>query len=466
MYLKADFFNTKYGCDASRRNNTPRFYLAIGLLLLGAVLSAQRALSLEDAITTALANNYQVQVARAATAIADNNNDWSLTGKYPTINAELNSGNNFNSTDNPASVVTSSNIISNGLTPGLTASWVLFDGYRITHTKDQLQGQAQLSQEQLEVEMQNTIQTITQAYYTALVQREQLEVLKDVLSVSRDRITYQEARKEFGQANTFDLLQAQDAYLNDSTTYLVQSNNYQNALRNLKLQMGETGTVSYTLTDALDSPNTALDLATLENKLLSDNPNLRSQAVNVELANINTKLQQTTRYPRISLNAGATYNWNMSNGSQTFNFGGMPNEQDLPGIASTTIRGFVNFAASYTLFDGGGNNRRIETAELQVIQAQLQYNALREQLRTQLANTLATYNNQQDLVNITSQLESNASRNLEIAGERFRGGLINSFDYRSVQLSYINATQSRLNAMLNLKTTETELLRISGSLLR
>ena len=96
--------------------------------------------------------------------------------------------------------------------------------------------------------------------------------------------------------------------------------------------------------------------------------------------------------------------------------------------------------------------------------AQLNVEDLKRNLNNQLANTLATYNNQKEVVLMTNQLLENAQQNLTISEERFKGGLINSFDYRSVQISFINASQSRLNAVFNLKNTETELIRLTGGL--
>ncbi|MEZ4988282.1 MAG: TolC family protein [Saprospiraceae bacterium] len=168
----------------------------------------------------------------------------------------------------------------------------------------------------------------------------------------------------------------------------------------------------------------------------------------------------------MSLNAGANYNINVSNGSQTFNFGGNRSVQDLPGVASKTLRGFVNLTASYTIWDGNARNTRIETARLQEIQAALQFNSQAQSLRTQLANTLATFENQQRLVAITTALVENAGRNMAIAEERLKGGLINSFDYRTIQLGYINATQSKLNAIFNLRNTQTQLMRLTGDLMQ
>ena len=188
--------------------------------------------------------------------------------------------------------------------------------------------------------------------------------------------------------------------------------------------------------------------------------------VNIQLAEINTELQRISKLPQVTLAVGGNYNVNVSSGSQTFNFGDMPRQQDLPGVAAKTLRGFVNLSASYNLWDGGARNRRIETAELQEIQSQLQLASQEQSLKIQLANTYATYQNQQNLVAITTELVANARRNLDIAEERLRGGLINSFDYRSIQLGYINATQSKLNALLNLKNTETDLLRLTGELVK
>lgn len=453
MYLK----------DVSSKTYLLLFLLAAGV---STSLLAQENLSLEQAIAAGLSNNFQVQLSRAAVAIAENNNDWSLAGRNPQVDLTLNANNNYTSTDNPASVVVESSIISNAVVPGVQANWVLYNGSRVTYTKDQFNTQVNLSNEQLRVQIQNTVQTITQAYYGALVQREQLVVLQEVLDLSRDRIQYQETRKEFGQGGTFDLLQAQDAYLNDSTNYLVQLNAYENAMRNLQLGMGISTPQNYTLTDQLEQVTAAFTFSQLEQQLMQNNPDLQVSKVNIQLAEINTQLQRIDELPQVSLSAGGNYTINVSTGSQTFNFGGMENEQDLPGIASRTLRGFVNLNASYNLWDGGARRRRIETAELQEIQSQLQYASQEQNLRIQLANTYATYENQQRLVAITGDLVENARRNLDIAEERLRGGLINSFDYRSIQLAYINATQSRLNALLNLKNTETDLLRLTGGLVQ
>jgi len=46
----------------------------------------------------------------------------------------------------------------------------------------------------------------------------------------------------------------------------------------------------------------------------------------------------------------------------------------------------------------------------------------------------------------------------------FKSGAINSFNFRDIQLRYINASIRRLEAIFDLIDTETELLRLTGGI--
>ncbi|MEP5047608.1 MAG: TolC family protein, partial [Balneola sp.] len=57
-------------------------------------------------------------------------------------------------------------------------------------------------------------------------------------------------------------------------------------------------------------------------------------------------------------------------------------------------------------------------------------------------------------------------QSLDIALERFRLGTINSVELREAQLSLLNAENRLIIAQIEAKNAETELLRLSGDLLR
>ncbi|MBB4078958.1 outer membrane protein TolC [Lewinella aquimaris] len=439
------------------------------LCLLCTCVTAQERLTLSEAIQRGLENNYQIRIAANELEVARNNNDFALTQKYPTISLGINPGVGYRNQSNPASIVVQSTTTSYTVGPSASVNWVIFNGGRIRINKERLETLADLSAGQLQLQIENTVQDIINAYYDAVVQREQIDVRQRVLALSRDRINYQEVRKEFGQGGTFDELQARDAYLSDSTTLVVQQVTYRNAVRTLLQVMGSDDlNQEVELTDDLVYDPTDYDPAALEAQLLAANRNLQNLLINRDLAALQTQLIEAERKPVVGIGAGAGYDVAIQTGTQTFEFGGdQPGrEQELPGVAARTLSGNVGFTASYLLFDGGNRRVRTQSARLQEVTAQLDYQSAQQQLRTALLNTLALYENQARIIGITEELIANAERNIGIAEERFRGGTINSFDYRQIQLNYANAETQRLNALLNLKNTETELLRVTGQIVR
>ncbi len=442
--------------------------LCCSLLLLCTSVRAQTSgLSLSEAIQAGLANNFQIRIAQANLAVAQNNNNDALTGKAPVITVGISPGVSYRNNTNPASIVSRSSIFSYSAAPQASLNWTIFNGGRVEMNKERFNQLQQLSQAQVQLQVETSIANIINAYYDAVVQQERIKVLERVLGLSRDRISYQEVRKEFGQGGTFDELQARDAFLSDSSNLVIQQANYAVALRTLLQLMGEEDlNQSMTLTSPLEVEGIAPDLSELEEKLLAANPQLRVLRLNERLANTNLRLIETEYKPTIGLTAGANYDISIATGTQTFDFGGdqPTREQDLPGVAARTLAGQLGIGVNYTIFDGGSRSVRAQTARLEEITSQLNTASTAQQLRSNLANTLTRYNNQLSIIGITESLIENAERNISIAEERYRGGTINSFDYRAIQLSLVNAEFQLLNAQLNLKNTETELLRLTGQI--
>lgn len=442
------------------------FTLLSLLFLITAI--AQESLSLTQAIEIGLKNNYQIQISERELEIAQKSNDWSIAGRYPSLDAFLNLNNGYSradNTNNPASFVRQSNLVTFNIAPAVELNWTLFNGGRVRVTKQQLEELERLSQGNVQVTVENTIEDIILAYYQVLVQQEQVRVREEVLKLSRERVDYTIARQEFGQAATFDVLQSQDAYINDSTSYLIQLNTFENALRSLNLTMGvDDLSRRYQLTDQLQFTTQDYALEDLKTRMLATNRTLQNLFINREIVQLDTRLVEGTEYPTIGLRTGATYGLNSNLvGTSTLASG---DERDLGGVRTNNLGTFINFGITYNIFDWGVRRRNIENSRIREITAQLNIEDYKRNISADVENTLATYNNQKQLVQITNQLVENARRSLTIAEDRFEAGLVNIFDYRTVQLSYINAVQSRLNAIYNLKTTETNLIRLVGGLIR
>ncbi|MFK7947312.1 MAG: TolC family protein [Saprospiraceae bacterium] len=413
----------------------------------------QANLSLSDAIKTGLKNNFQIQIAEQQTAIAKNNNNLAQAGKYPNINLNLNSGNGFQDINNPASFLDGTSLTSLGLTPNVDLQWVLFDGYKVKINKKRLEQLEMQSAGNKTLIVENTIQAIILAYYRAAIEQEKIGVFEEVLKLSRDRYDYEIVRRDLGVGSKFNILQTKDAYLSDSLNLKMQITTLDNAIQNLNLTMGvEDLTTTYTLTDLLEYNRNNYDADALQEKLFANNQNLKNQFLNLQLLKTETEFQQSNESFRVSMNTGASYalaqNYlgDLSATGKTFNY-------------------YLNFSLTYNLYDAGRTKRAIQNAMINEKIGQLNIEDQKRTLRGQLRLNIANYNHQVDIIELNNARVLNAKENLEVAETRFKSGVITSFDYRNVQLSYIRAALTKLEAVYNLKTTETDILRLSGGIM-
>ncbi len=443
-----------------------KYTLGVILLVLLATtgLEAQeKSITLSEAIEIGLDNNFQIRIAKKQVEVAKNNNTWKNTGRYPTVDFNLGFGNRFNWSNNPASFNPRISTFNSGLTPSIDGQWVLFDGFKYKINKKRLEELEYQTQSNVGLAIENNIRAIMVAYYQAVIQKKQLETLEEVLNLSKERIQYQQVRQEFGQAGKFEILQSSDAFLNDSTTLLIQKNTYENTLLNLKLSMGiDDMNITYEPKDKLDEDFVRYQFSDLEKKMFSKNKNLKQLYISQQLSKINTELLKADRSPVVGLGTGVALG-----GTGYWQSGSNPITNELYGADfSSNFNYYLNLNLTYNLFDAGARRRNVENAKIEEEIADLNIQDLKQGLSSQLRLTLDNYNNQIDLLRLTEKLIANARENMGISEARFRAGQISSFDYRTVQLAYVNASQARLNALYNLKNTEIELIRLTGGLVR
>lgn len=452
-------------------NIQKKLILSLGILLAMACKShAQEELSLSDAIQLGLANNFDIQIEALNVEIAENNNTWGAAGRWPTINFSMSQNNSFRDVQNAANPFQPTGLsISNSLGPGISLSWVLFDGFRVQIAREQLQKLQELSMGNAQLVVENTVQAIITQYYFVKLEQERLDVLEKVFTLSKDRYQYIKLKGELGSAVTFDILQEQNAFLTDSSNFVTQEVNYLNARRTLNLLMGQPINTAYELTDSLEIDPTQYDLEVMYDKMVTSNTNLQNQYLNLELARTETRLAKTELYPRLSLSANASYDLSRQDFSQARfpdfgDTGGGGNNRALV-TNQTTTNYSVGFAVNYLLFDGGRVRRNIENAYVTERINQLQIDQLKLSLRNDLVATYDLYSVRQKLLAISQENIRSSELNLELAEERYKNGTINSFDYRQIQVNYLNTALDNAQAKYNMLESETELLRLTGGIL-
>ena len=417
------------------------------IALAGFSLQAQNPLTLNEAIAKALENNYNINIIQNEERIAEIRNNWGTAGRYPYINLSLGDDNNYNINE-------SENYVTNRFSAGANINWTLFDGFLVQINKQRYEELENLSENNTAIVVESTIQAVILAYYSVLLEKEKLQVFEDVMNLSEDRFRQAEERREFGTFVTYDVLQAQNAYLSDRSGYLLQEVNYKNALRDLNYLMAEETGVSYNLVDSFQAVPVDYSLDNLRAQLFENNKVLQNQYVNQRLLENAYAAAKSAFYPSLDFRGGVT-------GTSVRN-----NYADREASWMNSANIYGNFTLSFNLYSGGNRKRAVEIAKIDEQTGLVEIDEMEHDLTNSLANLYEFYLVRMELLDVASENLGAARLNLQISREKFEAGAINSFNYRDVQNIYLNAALRELEAIYNFIDTHTALLRMTGVIIQ
>ncbi|MFW5755070.1 MAG: TolC family protein [Tangfeifania sp.] len=417
------------------------------LIFTGVTLYAQQPLSLAHAIERALENNYSIEVARNNQRVAEIQNHWGTAGRYPYISLSAGDDNSFNLDENE-------NFVSNRFSAGASLNWTLFDGFSVRISKERFEELEQLSKQNTAIMVESTIQSVVLAYYAVLLEKETLEVFSEVTALSEDRFRQAEQRQELGTYVTYDVLQAQNAYLSDRSSYLIQEVAYKNAIRDLNYLMAETENVSWELTSEFTAEPVDYTLQNLREQLFENNKSLQNQYVNQRLLENAVAAAKSDFSPTLDFRGGVT-------GTSTrTDFAEKGKSWD------NSANFYGNFTLSFNLFSGGNRKRALQIAQIDKETGMIETGDMEHDLSNRLANLYEFYLVRTELLDVAQENLEVARLNLQISREKFEAGAINSFNYRDVQLIYTNAARRQLEAIYNFIDTHTALLRMTGTIVQ
>ncbi|NOR87063.1 MAG: hypothetical protein GQ527_05590 [Bacteroidales bacterium] len=449
----------EYIFDRKKRNNYKMklykiFFVSIVLVIANLDAKSQEItnLSLEDAVSIALEKNFDIQISKKYQESANVNNTWAAAGMFPSVSVGLSQTNRFT---NSESMTTDdrTDAINAGVNPYIQLQWMLFNGFSVYITKDKLQLIKELSEGNTALIVENKIQAVVLAYYSSLRNLEKLETIEKVKKLSRDRYNYMQTKKDFGSAVSYDVLQAKNAYLSDSSNYLLQSLELKKSKLNLNLLMGVEKDIAFDLTSEFKSISEDYKYYDLEDKMFSSNKTLLNQYINQEVLMKDVALAKSLVWPSLSMAGGSEY------ASSYLRYSGTdPNN-------SYSYNFYVNFSLNFNLYNGGKTRRAIQQAAIQQEIGDIEQSQIKQTLSNGLLTIYEMYEIRKQLLEVADARLESAQLNLDLSTENVKNGSINSFNFRDVQIQFINAEFSRVEAVYNLIDTHTELLRATGGII-
>ena len=439
---------------------------AIALLLFGAALlvpgklSAQEQLTLEQAIKIGLENNYDIRIASTEQEIAENNLSYRNLALLPTIDGRVardysrNDVRNQFENNEPRVVDNSTNNTTNA---SVLLNWTLFDGGRMFINYNRLKSLDRSGQLLTKATVENSLAAIIDAYFEVVRQARKINSIEDAIAISQQRVDITQAQYELGVSAKVEILRAQVDFNADRSELLRQQELLQNAKISLNQLLGRDPNIDFVTIDTI-VVNTGLDPVNVSNNMMSGNPNLQRIQVNRDLALYDLRSARSLRLPSIGLTGSYGFNRSLQDPVIFGNTVGTNESQRL---------GF-NYGVALTLpiFNGMDISRQVQNSRITLESTTLAYSQEQNRLQSELARTYARYVNRIQLLELEESNVLLAKQNADIAMERYRLGLLTAIELREAQRNQLVAENRLIDIQYEAKAAETELKRLSSSLLQ
>lgn len=411
---------------------------------------AQKVMTLENAVKTALENNYEIKIASNNSLISKTNVAIGNAGMLPTLAASVTANNRVqNSSQTLQSGVVNSldNAKNNSLNYGVNLDWTVFDGFKMFAKLDQLKELQKLGEAQLKQTILTKISAVTNTYFDLVQQQQQLKALDSTIVISNQRLALAQNRFVIGKASKLEVLNAQVDLNTDKVTLLKQKELYANTKILFNQILARDTKTDFEVIDTItvDSGLLLTELTALAEK---QNPQLEAQIIGLRVAELQLKQVKANRYPTIRLNTG----YNLSETQASLGF-----------ATATSAKGFnYGFSAAVNVFDGFSQQRNEKITQLEIANSKLSIQEQNLALQSQLATSYQTYLTNIELIELEEKNESIAKQNLAITLDKFKIGTITTLEFRTAQLNYVNAKVRYSNAQFQAKLSEIALKELAG----
>jgi len=428
----------------------------LSLIFGTASLQAQDTLSISDAIRRGLEHNFSIRVAKNDARISSNNNSLGNAGFLPVITADgaINKRIEDNVTNYSAPTLPDRDVKGAETTNysyGIRANWTIFDGLTMFATSDRLSIEAEIGNTETQLKVETLLADVVKAYYQIVGQQKAYKVLENTVAVSQERIRIAETKKDLGSGSEYDLLQAK-ADFNEDRAALIRAGTVLKQAKIIVSQVLSDTAFSDFKVQSTINIGEMLNIDELQQSAYSQNTELLLARLDEQAAKSVIKEISGEWMPEIALNGGYGY-------AKTESSIGFSNFSETTGLN-------YGITARINLFDGFNKSRRRQNAQLMLKNEQLRFQDVELNTTSQLLQMFAIYNDAFELIELEEENLTYTKQSQEIALERYRLGTISSVELRETQQSLLNAENRLIVAQIEAKKAETELLRLSGLLLK
>ncbi len=415
---------------------------SISLLILPLVLaltpfrSHAAILEVREAIRLAVENNFGLSLSHDQTDLASNAKQGAAGNFLPSASASVTRSGTFDSNPGVTSL-------------GASANWLVFDGFQDYNGYRRAQAQEQTARLQERQSLESLLETVVVSYYDIVQQKQRLEAIRHLLTVSQERANLAQAKLEVGAGSKLEQLQSLSDLNEDSSSYLTQAVSLATAKVRLNQVMAREPSLEFDVADSIPL-EAAPPLDDWRKGLDANNASIAAARAQKN-ASASSLAEARGRWLP-SLNSGVSYN---------------ATPAELNSAAVPTRSGFgYNINLSIPLFDRLGTPMAVRSArvgvrtgETRLLQAQSEAASEFEQARRQYATALQR-------ISLEGRNLQVARQQAEAAQERYKLGASSPLEFRDAQTRLLDAEGRLISARQSAKQSEAALQRLAGYLVR
>lgn len=358
--------------------------------------------------------------------------------------------------DNPFSV-------ENQFEFGISVTQAIYNGAAFAAIKG-AQKLRNINESQTQLDQQQVIEDIKNAFYNALLAKEQTEVLE--VSVERLRRTVEETRAsvQAGILSKSDRMSAEVELVNIETDLIEAKNQAELAVSNLSLQLGIPVQTNVQLRGALEfseemMPNN-LDTDEAYRAAMDQRPDLDQANERIGLLDVNRNISRARYFPTINAFANAAY------------VGQVPDNRasvtQIPGEQfrfQSQQRGFfsdsywnpavaVGISLNWTLFDGFQRSAQVQQNSIEIRQAEIDKEFLSNSIYLEVDQAIKELETAYERIESQQRNIERAETNYEFARTRLQEGAGTPLEERQAsslldqsKLNYLSAVHSYVTAL-------------------
>lgn len=423
------------------------------LFLIPFVSTQAQTLELSQAIKIALDNNLELKVSENDAAIAHNSNNPGTAGMLPTVGLNI-SGTpaltNINQKFTNGTTIEKNNVFSNSVNASLLVNYTLYDGSRMYAAKNRLEFQDEAARNTFDRNVQNTVSQVISAYGNIIRQKELLKVLEFLESLSAKRLELIQVRQTAGLANNADLFTAKLDLESRRQAVTSQSALLSSAYISLNSLLNFSPDSSY-LVQSIELTKSNYNLSALDS-ILAQNPDLQIAQNRLDIARQSQSEIAAARMPLVRLTGAYNYTLSQSQaGFSLYNQGMGPQ---------------VGLGISIPLFNGNVNKVNYENARIGVKNSELQLNIVRRDIKAQLHRAFNDYESARRQISSDSSSLSVSKEYITLMEKRFSEGQSTILELIEAQSVYVETNYRYINNVYIEKLAETQLLLLTGQLIK